>query len=155
MVAADLIQQLQLQSHPEGGFFCRIYQSDQLTSVNYAQSPRHFTTAIHYLLQGEQFSCWHKIQSDELWFLSTHNSHVVIHEIVNDEIHTIQLTPTSPFYTVKAGRWFAAELLSKSDECFALCHCVVTPGFDFEDFRIATKDDLAKVKTPSSRLLKQ
>lgn len=141
-----LIESLKLKSHPEGGFFCRIYESNLQTSVPYSKEPRKLTTAIHYLLHAKQYSCWHKIQSDELWCLSTHSSEVLIHEVVNSEVNgaviTTKLSAINPSYTVKAGHWFAAELLNKSDDDFALCQCVVSPGFDFNDFSMATTKDL-------------
>ena len=43
---------------------------------------------------------------------------------------------------VKADTWFAARI--KNGKGFTLVSCVVAPGFDFQDFELAKKDELLK-----------
>ena len=63
------INQLKLKTHPEGGYFREIYRSPE----HYEKMPsrytgsRNFSTSIYYLLEGNQFSAFHRIQSDEIW----------------------------------------------------------------------------------------
>jgi len=43
---------------------------------------------------------------------------------------------------VKAGCWFASRV--KDGRSFALVGCTVAPGFDFEDFEMAKREDLVR-----------
>jgi hypothetical protein len=49
-----------------------------------------------------------------------------------------------PQALVPAGAWQAARLAANGNELadWALVACVVTPGFDFEDFELAERDAL-------------
>jgi uncharacterized protein len=43
---------------------------------------------------------------------------------------------------VRAGCWFASEV--KDGRSFALVGCTVAPGFDFEDFELAEREQLVR-----------
>ena len=43
-------------------------------------------------------------------------------------------------YVVPANTWFASELMDKDD--FVLCGCTVSPGFDFKDFEMPSREEL-------------
>lgn len=43
---------------------------------------------------------------------------------------------------VKAGCWFGSELCDRRG--YALVGCTVAPGFDFEDFEIASRAELVR-----------
>ena len=45
-----------------------------------------------------------------------------------------------PQYVVPKHNWFAAKVVSP--DSFSLVGCTVSPGFDFNDFVLAKKDDL-------------
>ena len=49
------------------------------------------------------------------------------HNLLNNE---------TPQYTVKKGSWFGGYL--NNDSGFCLVGCTVSPGFDFEDFEMAS-----------------
>ena len=71
MISADkLIHTLKLFPHPEGGYFKEIYRSEEKISnlpKRYQGQSRNLGTSIIYLLKGDQYSAFHKIQSDEIW----------------------------------------------------------------------------------------
>src|SRR5687768_18502776 len=71
LTAQQLITQYQLQPHPEGGFYLQTYCSNGMipgdSLPNRFKGSRYFSTAIYFLLEGKQFSAFHRIQSDELW----------------------------------------------------------------------------------------
>jgi predicted cupin superfamily sugar epimerase len=75
LTAQQLIEQYQLQSHPEGGYYLQTYCSSELIRrdalPNRFKGNRYFSTAIYFLLEGKQFSAFHRIQSDELWHFYT------------------------------------------------------------------------------------
>jgi len=62
----NLIKTFDLKAHTEGGFYKETYSSSQ--RLNIADiGDRNLTTAIFYLLQGSDFSSFHRIKSDEIW----------------------------------------------------------------------------------------
>lgn len=146
MNATDYIKTLDLDAHPEGGFYRRIYQSDIEIEFKGFLGKRYLSTAIQYLLCGQQYSAWHRIKSDELWVLSAGNTPMRIFEMTEGDIKVTELSEFSPQYTVKANTWFAAELTQNHEDAFALCHCVVSPGFDFADFEMAGTNFLESLK---------
>ena len=71
MNAKDWIKKLELQPHPEGGYFKEVYRSDELASKEALPDSfggdRNFSTAIYFLLEAHDFSAFHRIKSDEIW----------------------------------------------------------------------------------------
>ena len=61
------IRKLNLQKHPEGGYFVESYRSVESVNLPRYDGPRHVCTAIYYLLVGDEFSSFHIMKSDELW----------------------------------------------------------------------------------------
>jgi uncharacterized protein len=143
MKANYLIQKLQLQPHPEGGFYRETFRSEQkMTTIE--SNLRNVSTAIYYLLENEDRSHFHRIKSDESWFF--HQG--VCMEIVSlqdGELQTIWLGNNIelgevPQITIPANTWFACKIKGASG--YALVSCTVAPGFDFADFELANKNQL-------------
>jgi predicted cupin superfamily sugar epimerase len=69
--AKKYIQKLQLKSHPEGGYYKEIYRAGELILPDHLpkryKESRAFSTSIYFLLEGNQFSSFHRLKSDELW----------------------------------------------------------------------------------------
>ncbi|MBU2761238.1 cupin domain-containing protein [Acidithiobacillus sulfurivorans] len=65
MSAQKIIHQLDLQPHPEGGWYRRTSTSPAMLST--LQGHRPTLTSIFYLLAKNHLSRWHVIQSTELW----------------------------------------------------------------------------------------
>src|SRR5262249_48643619 len=69
--AQDWIEALQLQPHPEGGFFRETYRSPETIAREHLpprfSGDRSFATAIYFLLRGTDFSALHTIKQDEVW----------------------------------------------------------------------------------------
>lgn len=63
--------QLNLQPHPEGGYFREIYRSDEIFKKESLpkrfDSDRSFSTSIYFLLEGQETSKFHRLKSDEQW----------------------------------------------------------------------------------------
>lgn len=136
----QLIQQLDLQPHPEGGYYRETYRAAQSVVQNASLQPRSASTAIYYLLSGKAYSAWHRIKSDEIWHFYA-GAPIDIH--VLDEAGAL-LThrlgnaldyPGSVFQAmVPAGHWFAAERIDP--DSYALVGCTVAPGFEFSEFEL-------------------
>ncbi len=67
MTAQEIIKQLQLTAHPEGGYYTETYRSKEAI-LNRNGDQRNISTAIYFLLNDNEVSNFHRIQSDELWF---------------------------------------------------------------------------------------
>lgn len=144
-----IIDALELQMHPEGGFYKETYRSKgyipNAALPDSVVGDRNYSTAIYYLLEDADFSAFHRIKSDEMWHFYSGET-LLIHEInVNGEYICHQLG--SQFdkgdqfqLVIPTGSWFASQLETKKG--YALVGCTVSPGFDFDDFEIANQIDL-------------
>src|SRR5262245_29565260 len=69
--AAEWIARLGLAPHPEGGFYRETYRADEVIAAEHLPprfgGPRAWSTAIYFLLCGDQVSRLHRIKSDEVW----------------------------------------------------------------------------------------
>jgi predicted cupin superfamily sugar epimerase len=142
--ASYYINKLNLQAHPEGGYFAETYRSaDTIDSDALPQSfdgDRNISTAIYFLLEGHQFSAFHRIKSDELWHFYAGIPLLVYIINPDGELETLRigndLDDGGNFQgIVKAGCWFASMPINEHG--FSLVGCTVAPGFDFSDFELA------------------
>jgi len=67
-VRPTLAQELNLQPHPEGGWFRETWRSPVSFWPDGYHGQRSAATAIYYLLHPGEQSRWHVVRSDELWF---------------------------------------------------------------------------------------
>lgn len=132
-----LIDKYEMKPHPEGGFYKEIQRGESTIDLNFGT--RNLHTSIYFLIDGDNFSAFHKIRSDEYWFFHL-GSAIDIHVIDEMGLYQVhRLGEEDNFQLlIKSNCWFAAELVDKSS--FALVSCVVVPGFDFADFELASKD---------------
>lgn len=152
----DWIRTLQLARHPEGGFFRECYRAARTIPAD-ALPPgfsgaRSFLTVIYFLLRADEFSALHRIRSDETWHFHA-GSPLTIHELRVDGTlahRSLGLgTGDEPVLVVGAGSWFGASLRGTFDgerlarEAYSLVSCAVAPGFDFDDFELANREDLS------------
>ena len=150
--AAYWISSLNLTKHPEGGFFRSTYASPLLIAKSALppgfKGPRLASTAIYFLVDGSNFSAFHRLQSDEVWHFYA-GSTLMIHVIDADGSASEIFLGSNPESgesfqgVVKAGCWFGARV--KNSQSFALVGCTMAPGFDFEDFELATRTKLTAV----------
>lgn len=145
----EIVKQLDLEAHPEGGFFKETYRStgevDTSSLPENYQSNRNYSTCIYFLLTSENFSAFHRIKQDEIWHFykgSPISLHIISRE-GNYEKHMIGSNLERgevPQFVVRGGDWFASEV--ETPERYALAGCTVSPGFDFEDFDLAKRDKM-------------
>jgi predicted cupin superfamily sugar epimerase len=144
----ELIAKLELQPHPEGGYFKETYRSEgNIDGDPEAPFPagRSYSTGIYFLLEGDDFSAFHRIRSDELWHFYEGGP---LHIFVIDDKGELSITTlgrdiaAGEVYqaAVKAGHWFASAPVHPDQ--YALVGCTVSPGFDFRDFEMAARQDL-------------
>ena len=144
MTAQQLIQQYNLLSHPEGGWFKETYKSGENIAANALPArfsgERTFSTAIYFLLEQGNFSAFHRIKSDECWHFYAGDCLQVYVIQMNGTLDIIRLGNDMEQgqlfqYVVPANCWFASRPALNSSFCFV--GCTVAPGFDFADFEMA------------------
>lgn len=145
-----LVEHFKLQPHPEGGHYARTFTSSHfVTSLDkkrYNNERRHAGSSIYYLLKGNDFSAWHRLKSDEIWHYYK-GSAIQVYVLNEQGILTTYLLGDPAEYSgavfqvaIAADHWFAAEIIYKS--LYSLVGCTVSPGFEFEDWEIASVLDL-------------
>ncbi|MHC3003520.1 cupin domain-containing protein [Gordonia metallireducens] len=141
----DWAKSLDLQPHPEGGWFRETWRSE--VGLPNAVLPAGYTgdraagTAIYFVLMPGQQSAWRTVRSSEIWL--HHRGAPVQLDLGGDGEAPGDPTPIivgpdieagqHPQALVPPGVWQRARPVG--DEA-ALVSCVVVPGFDFADFRL-------------------
>jgi len=141
--AAYWIKHLDLQPHPEGGYYREVFRSEEQVVRAASTELKQACTSIYYLLECEDFSAFHRIASDELWYFHKGDP-LLIHAIGETSGHAVYELSDAPSgslsIAIKAGFWFAAEIPSKAG--FTLVSCAVAPGFEFSEFEMADRQEL-------------
>ena len=152
LTASELIENLNLIQHPEGGFYREFYRSTHLLAAKALpegfQNKKNLGSIIYYLLASDETSSYHKLRSDEIWHFHT-GSPFILHLINTDGNYTkiylgnrIDLGEV-PCFVVPAGFYFGAEV--SEENSYSLASCTVLPGFSFEDFEMPTADKLMSI----------
>ena len=137
---------LDLQAHPEGGWYRRIWSSAVTVDPPGYDAVRPTATAIHYVLGPGEESVWHRVRSDELWFW--HRGAALSMWLGGDgdapddpgTAHVLGSGTAGerPALLVPGGHWQrATPSPGGPDDGAVLVSCVVSPGFDFADFTTA------------------
>jgi|SRR5664279_5200634 len=140
------IQSLELMPHPEGGFYREVFRSGIEVYRKSSPALKQACTSIYYLLESNDFSGFHRIASDELWyyhkgeplFIYEFNALglLVTHELSDQGTGRLSIA-------IAAGSWFAAAIPSGTG--FSLVSCAVSPGFNFVEFELANSSDLNRL----------
>ena len=145
--AAYWIEKLQLQAHPEGGYFAESFRSEESLTEGLPDrysGPRALSTSIYFLIPPGQFSSLHRLQTDEIWhyhqggplelvFLNA--SGIWSTKLLGpDPDQGQQLQQLAP-----RGHWFGARPIGSE---FSLAGCTMAPGFEFADFELARRSEL-------------
>jgi predicted cupin superfamily sugar epimerase len=161
-----LARQLDLQPHPEGGWFRETWRSPVTFAPPGYEGTRSAATAIYFVLHPGERSRWHVVRSDELWFWHSGgpltlrlggdsppgdggpsdggpsdrrpsdggrpdgSPAAVVDVLLGPDV----LSGQQPQALVPGGTWQCAA--PATDEP-VLVSCVVAPGFDYADFRLA------------------
>lgn len=135
---ADL---LDLQPHPEGGWYRQTWVSPETVALPDGRQ-RATATLILFLLPAGEASAWHRVASDEVWL--AHGGSVVLelggdgpapHSSSQTVALGLDLTGGDASQAVVPAHVWQRTLPGEAD---ALVSCLVSPGFDFSDFELAT-----------------
>jgi predicted cupin superfamily sugar epimerase len=130
----EIVTRLDLEPHPEGGWFKRTWSHGD------EHGGRPLATSIHYLLPAGVTSRWHRVDADELW-MHRHGDPLDLSVCLDAEAGSIDVVTVGPVaavgqqpqHTVTAGTWQSAT----SQGRYTLVSCVVVPGFVWEGFELA------------------
>jgi predicted cupin superfamily sugar epimerase len=160
--AAYWITKLELKAHPEGGYYRQTYKADLVLAKQSLppefRGARSVSTAIYFLLAEQDFSAFHRLRSDEVWHFYV-GVRLVVHVIDEEGRYSEILLGSDPERgevpqaVVKAGSWFASRV--RDGKSFALVGCTVAPGFDFEDFELARREELAQLYPRYRQLIEE
>jgi predicted cupin superfamily sugar epimerase len=156
------IQHFGLMPHPEGGFYRETYRSAfEIENKNLTfgySGDRRLSTSIYYLLRSGEKSKLHRLRSDELWYFHYGSTVKII--LIDKEgnkrtrmlgVHAEKAEKMQ--ILVPAGNIFAAEVVEKESYC--LMGCMVSPGFEFEDFEMFSQDDLIQAYPQHTDLIRK
>jgi len=152
--AAGVAAELGLEPHPEGGYFRETYRS--ATTVATERGPRAASSAIVFLVTAERPSRFHRLASDELWLyqggapleLWMLESGAPPRRVVLGGVRTggdarlVARVPARVWQAARAAPAPAGAARASSDSPWTLVSCVVTPGFDYDDFELARREEL-------------
>ncbi len=130
MTAQEIISHLQMQRHPEGGWFRETWRA--------SNSGRATGTCIYFLLQQDESSHWHRVDATEIWLYHAGAPLVLSlsatsHGPATDHLLTPNLSEGEPQLIVPESHWQSA----RSTGAYTLVSCTVSPGFQFEGFELA------------------
>lgn len=132
MTPREIIRQLDMQPHPEGGHYIESHREPEKGGARGAIS------SIYFLLQVGEVSAWHRIDATEIWYFQAGAPLVMT---LSPNGHDAEAHHLGPDITrrqrghvvVPAGCWQTAESLGD----WTLVACAVAPAFRFEGFEMA------------------
>lgn len=137
-----LAEQLDLRPHPEGGWFRETWRSAISFRPAGYEGERSAATAIYFLLCPGEESGWHVVRSDELWLWHCGGPLALRLGGTAARPAEARVTMLGSALTegqqwqvvVPGGTWQSAAPAGREP---VLVSCLVAPGFDFADFRMA------------------
>lgn len=138
------IKKLGMLEHPEGGYFKEVVRSKTMVLLEDERKRAHYSS-IYFLLNDKNPSHFHRLKDDELWFYHAGES-LSVHVILENGdyvVHKLGLNldeGEEPQVLVPGGSIFGSTV--EVEDGYSFVSCVVSPGFDFEDFELFTQDQL-------------
>ncbi|MGE7602544.1 cupin domain-containing protein [Peribacillus sp. NPDC097675] len=151
------VTKLGMEPHPEGGFYKRTFESEERTSdqelsVNF-EGKRKLYTSIFFLLGSNDISHLHRLKSDELWYYHAGSPLTISVIDENGDYKESKLgidldAGEIPQVLVPKNSIFGSSV--RDEDTFSLVGCMVSPGFEFQDFELFTQEELLS-KYPQHR----
>lgn len=134
--ARALIDKLGLAPHPEGGWYRETWRQPA------GEGERSAATAIHFLLEADQRSHWHRVDAAEFWLwhggdrlslsMAASDAGPAKDVVLGSDI----LAGEAVQAVVPPNSWQSAAPLP-GEHGYVLVSCVVAPGFEFGGFELA------------------
>jgi uncharacterized protein len=131
LTADEVIRRLNLEAHPEGGYYRETFRDSTKAGERSA------STAIYFLLKRGEISRWHRIDSVEVWHwyagaplrLQIRKEGPIEAVLLGNNL----VKDERPQAVVPAHAWQTAESMG----AWTLVGCTVAPGFEFAGFELA------------------
>ncbi len=129
-----LAESLDLQQHPEGGWYRQTWAAPETVTLPDGRV-RPTATLIYFLLPAGESSAWHRVASDEVWLAHQGSVTLELGGVGPEPVleTTTVVDRAAPQAVVAAHTWQRTVPASED----ALVSCLVSPGFDFDDFELA------------------
>ncbi len=134
MTADEIIAQLDLAPHPEGGYYRQTWVAEN--------EGRATGTSIYFLLKAGQASHWHAVDAVEIWHFYSGAPLVLslaaslAGPAVDHRLGPDLADGQSPQIIVPEGHWQMAATTGD----WTLVGCTVSPGFQFAGFTLAAPE---------------
>jgi predicted cupin superfamily sugar epimerase len=135
----QLAELLDLERHPEGGWYRQTWKSTERLLTADGRDRAAATLILFFLAAGES-SAWHRVSSAEIWLA---HQGVVRLELGGDGPSPDAGVVASVGVDLDAGQQLQVAVpagvwqRTLPGDADALVSCVVSPGFEFEDFELA------------------
>lgn len=152
--ADTIIERLELEPHPERGYYRQTYQASLAVQSSAHGAARAASTAIYFLVTAsEPVTYLHRLRSDEIFHLYDGGPLEIVRLFPDGTWDIARLgmnldAGERPQITIPAGTWFGTALAAGISHC--LVGCTVAPGFQFEDFELAEGPEL-EARYPGAR----
>jgi uncharacterized protein len=146
--AEQIISTLNMNAHPEGGYYAPSFRSDEGIESGAIRErfygDRELWTSIYFLLKEDEVSHFHELKSDELWYFHGGSSLTIymLNQSGELKMETLGLDfekGERPQVLVPRGTIFGSAM---NGQGFSLVGCMVSPGFDFADFKLFKREEL-------------
>ena len=131
-----LAEALDLEPHPEGGWFRQTWVSPEAVTLPDGRV-RPTATLIHFLLPAGESSAWHRVASDEVWLAHLGEVRLQLGGAADapddGDVHVVGARAGTSSQVVVPAHVWQRTLPTEAD---ALVSCLVSPGFDFDDFEL-------------------
>jgi predicted cupin superfamily sugar epimerase len=146
------ITKLNLKEHSEGGYFRETYRKK--ANIN----GRDLATSIYYLLPSGMASKLHRLRNDEIWYYHL-GAPIKIYFIKDHGIveeHILGPDPDKDHVfskVIPAETIFGAEVME--DNSFSLVSCNMSPGFEYKDFELLSREKLINLFPQHKELIEK
>ena len=155
------VEKLRMKEHPEGGYYNECLKSEDRIDASSIDPSfggnRRLWTSIYFLLKDRDVSCFHRLKSDEIWYYHS-GVPMIIHIInKNGELERVKLgldieRGEQPQVLIPKGSIFGAVMDGTG---YSLAGCMVSPGFEFDDFELLEREELIKAYPQHELIIKR
>lgn len=150
------IEKLGLERHPEGGYYKSSLTTEE--KIDVLDTTRNLFTSIYFLLESKDVSHFHRLKSDEVWYYHA-GSPLVVH-VIDEQGNYREMklgldieNGETPQAIVPKNSIFGSSVIDEGT--FSLVGCMVSPGFDFEDFELFTQEELLEKYPQHESIIKK
>ena len=157
LTAEEVIEHLGLEPlDQEGGYFRQTWRSafripNETLGSAFSAGEHAAGTAIYFLITRDQFSAMHRLRTDEIWLhhLGDPLEMLMLHPDGEGEIACIGSDLSRgqrPQHVCPANSWQGTQITPEPSRVgWALGSCIMAPGFDWSEFELGDRDNLASI----------